>query len=154
KKARTTVVVTELDNYLNEDVLPRSSDFDILMWWKLSGLKYPILQAVARDDLAIPVTSVASESAFSSECRLLDPHHSKLHSATVEALMCTRSWLKDEYERDPAVGNNIVELEGCFTALDIISGSDDEPIDIEDQGVSQSQVPPRSTTDYNLDDID
>ncbi|CAN1181786.1 hypothetical protein LINPERHAP2_LOCUS35613 [Linum perenne] len=68
--------------------------------------------------------------------------------------MCTRSWLKDEYERDPAVGNNIVELEGCFTALDIVSGSDDEPIDIEDQGGSQSQVPPRSTTDYNLDDID
>ncbi|CAN1732014.1 Putative AC transposase [Linum perenne] len=99
KKARTTAVVTELDNYLNEDVLPRSSDFDILMWWKLSGLKYPILQAVARDVLVIPVTSVASESAFSSGGRLLDPHRSKLHSATVEALMCTRSWLKDEYER-------------------------------------------------------
>ncbi|CAN1140070.1 hypothetical protein LINPERPRIM_LOCUS23664 [Linum perenne] len=30
---------------------------------------------------------------------MLDPHYSKLHSATVEALMCTRSWLKDEYER-------------------------------------------------------
>ncbi|CAN1279725.1 hypothetical protein LINPERPRIM_LOCUS17136 [Linum perenne] len=35
---------------------------------------------------------------------------------------------------DPAVGNNIAELEGCFTALDIIFGSDDDPINIEDQG--------------------
>ncbi|CAN1156884.1 Zinc finger BED domain-containing protein RICESLEEPER 1 [Linum perenne] len=42
KNARTTAVVTELDNYVNKDVLPRSSDFDILMWWKLSGLKYPL----------------------------------------------------------------------------------------------------------------
>ncbi|CAN1188413.1 Putative AC9 transposase, partial [Linum perenne] len=76
KKARTTAVVTELDNYLNEDVLPRSSDFNILMWWKPSGLKYPILPAIARDVFffAIPVTSVASESAFSSGGRLLDPH--------------------------------------------------------------------------------
>ncbi|CAN1340024.1 Putative AC transposase [Linum perenne] len=99
KKARTTAIVTELDNYLNEDVLPRYSEFDILMWWKLRGLKYPILQAIARAVLAIPVTFVASESAFSSGGRLLDPHRSKLHFATVEALMCTRSWLKDEYER-------------------------------------------------------
>ncbi|CAN1293496.1 Putative AC transposase [Linum perenne] len=91
KKARTTTVVTKLDSYLTEDVLPRSSDFDILMWWKLSGLKYPILPAVASDVLPIPITSVASESAFSSGGRLLDPHRSKLHSATVEALMCTRS---------------------------------------------------------------
>ncbi|CAN1120860.1 Putative AC transposase, partial [Linum perenne] len=47
----------------------------------------------------IPVTSVASESTFSSGGRLLDPYRSKLHSSTIEALMCTRSWLKDEYEK-------------------------------------------------------
>ncbi|CAN1267832.1 hypothetical protein LINPERPRIM_LOCUS12926 [Linum perenne] len=58
------------------------------------------------------------------------PRHSKLHSSTVDALMCTRSWPKDEYERDHAVENNIMELEGCFTTLDIISRSDDEPVDI------------------------
>ncbi|CAN1153937.1 hypothetical protein LINPERHAP2_LOCUS19721, partial [Linum perenne] len=46
-----------------------------------------------------PITSGASESTFSSEGRLLDPHCNKLHSTTVEALMFTRSWLKDEYER-------------------------------------------------------
>ncbi|CAN1140072.1 Putative AC transposase [Linum perenne] len=69
------------------------------MWCKLSGLKYPIMQAVTIDVLAILVTFVAYESAFISGGRMLDPHYSKLHSATVEALMCTRSWLKDEYER-------------------------------------------------------
>ncbi|CAN1278795.1 Putative AC transposase [Linum perenne] len=95
KKSRTTVMLTELDNYLNEDVLPRTSNFDILLWWKLSGPKYPILQAIARNVLAVPVTSVASESTFSSGGRLIDHHLSKLHITTVEAFMCTRSWLMD-----------------------------------------------------------
>ncbi|CAN1262107.1 Putative AC9 transposase [Linum perenne] len=100
KKARTVVVVTELDNYLNEDVLPRSYDFDILIWWKLMASKVHGTALIARDLLDIPVTSVASELAFSLGGRLLDHHSSKLHPATVEALMCTRNWVKEEYERD------------------------------------------------------
>ncbi|CAN0847077.1 Putative AC transposase, partial [Linum grandiflorum] len=48
------------------------------------------------DLLAVPVTSVASKSAFSSGGRLLDPHRSRLHCATVEALMYTHSWIKDD----------------------------------------------------------
>ncbi|CAN1185164.1 hypothetical protein LINPERHAP2_LOCUS37392 [Linum perenne] len=56
--------------------------------------------------------------------------------------------------QNPSVEKSILELEGCFTTLDIVPGSDDDPVDIEDQG--GSQVPTRSTTatDYNLDDID
>ncbi|CAN0847076.1 Putative AC transposase, partial [Linum grandiflorum] len=57
---------------------------------------YPLLQEVGRDLLAVPVTSVASKSAFSSGGRLLDPHRSRLHCATVEALMYTHSWIKDD----------------------------------------------------------
>ncbi|CAN1220686.1 Putative AC transposase [Linum grandiflorum] len=94
KRYRTSSVTAELDNYLNEDILPRQPDFDILMWWKVNGPKYPILQNVAKDILALLVTSVASESAFSSGGRVLDPHRSRLHESTVEALMCTRSWLQ------------------------------------------------------------
>ncbi|CAN0905265.1 Putative AC9 transposase [Linum grandiflorum] len=94
KRSRTSSVTAELDSYLNEDILPRQPDFDILMWWKINGPKYPILQNIARDILAIPVTSVASESAFSSGGRLIDPHRSKLHESTVEALLCTRTWLQ------------------------------------------------------------
>nr|KYP56624.1 Putative AC transposase [Cajanus cajan] len=37
KRARSSFVKTELDHYLEEDVLPRTADFDILMWWKLNG---------------------------------------------------------------------------------------------------------------------
>ncbi|CAN1193982.1 Putative AC transposase, partial [Linum perenne] len=54
---------------------------------------------IARGFLAIPITSVACESAFSSCGRLLDPHRSKLHYSAVEAMMCARSWVKDEISR-------------------------------------------------------
>ena len=52
----------EFDHFINERVLKRSEDFDILGWWKNNGLKYPTLQMIARDILVIPVTTVASES--------------------------------------------------------------------------------------------
>jgi len=78
---------------LEEEVLPRSPDFDILLWWKLNGIKYPTLQAIAKDILAIPISTVASESAFSTSGHILSPHRSRLHWTTLEALMCARSWL-------------------------------------------------------------
>ncbi|CAI0432597.1 unnamed protein product, partial [Linum tenue] len=89
----------ELDHYLAEDTIPRTTEFDLLLWWKLNGLKYPTLQAIARDFLAILVTSEASESAFSSGGRLIDPHRSRLHYSTVEAMMCSRSWIMEDMER-------------------------------------------------------
>jgi hypothetical protein len=93
KRARIGNVKTELDVYLEEEILPRRPDFDILMWWKLNGVKYPTLQAIARDVLAIPVSTVASESAFSTSGHIVSPHRSRLHWTTLEALMCARSWL-------------------------------------------------------------
>ena len=57
----------------------------------MNGLKYPTLQAIARDILDIPVSTIASEFAFSTGGQILSPHHSRLHWTTLEALMCTRS---------------------------------------------------------------
>nr|KAJ0216565.1 hypothetical protein LSAT_V11C300137950 [Lactuca sativa] len=56
---------TELDGYLADKLLPNEEGFYILMWWKCNGSKFPILQKIARDILAIPISTVASESAFS-----------------------------------------------------------------------------------------
>ncbi|KAL4584590.1 hypothetical protein LXL04_009194 [Taraxacum kok-saghyz] len=66
----SSLLKTELDRYLEEGIKPESQDFDILMWWKLRATKYPILQAIAKDILANPVSTVASESAFSASGRL------------------------------------------------------------------------------------
>ena len=65
--------------------------FDILVWWKSNGPKYPTLQGIARDILAIPMSTIASKSSFSTSGRLLNPHRSKLYQKTVEAL--TQNWL-------------------------------------------------------------
>ena len=76
---------------MEEYVLPDNSQFDILLWWKLNEVKYPVLQTIAKDILAIPVTIVASEFAFSSSGRLVSPHRNRLHPKMIEALICAQS---------------------------------------------------------------
>ena len=80
-----------MDHYLEEKILPRTHNFDILHWWKINGVKYPILQRLARDILAIPISTVGSESAFNTGGRLVSPHRSRLHADTLEALMCAQN---------------------------------------------------------------
>ncbi|KAL6540786.1 hypothetical protein OROMI_024669 [Orobanche minor] len=87
------LVKSELDYYLEESVLPRVENFDILAWWKSNGPKYPTLLAMTRDILVIPVSTVASESAFSTNDIFLSPHRSRLHPKALKALMCAQDWL-------------------------------------------------------------
>ena len=55
--------------------------------------RYPTLSKIARDILAIPVSTVGSGSAFSTSGGFVSPHHRKLDPNTLEALMCSQSWL-------------------------------------------------------------
>ncbi|KAH9667548.1 BED-type domain-containing protein [Citrus sinensis] len=87
---------SELELYLKESTLHLTSQFDFLSWWKNNQGKYPILAKIARDFLVIPVSTVASESAFSTGGRHLSPHCSRLHPSTVEALVCTQNWFWPE----------------------------------------------------------
>lgn len=95
-KKRKANVRCELDHYLEDDALPKSSNFDVLNFWK-TDLKYPTLRKIAKDILAIPASTVASESAFSMGGRIVSPQCSTLHANTVEALMCMQNWLLGEY---------------------------------------------------------
>lgn len=54
----------EFERYLSDPLVPRSctEPFDVLAWWKENELKYPSVASMARDILAIPITSVASEA--------------------------------------------------------------------------------------------
>ena len=115
KKSRPSLVTTELEHYLAEELHPRTPDFDLLGWWKIGGVKYPTLQCIARDLLAVPVTSVASESAFSSGGRLLDPHRSRLQPSTVEAMMCCRSWLQNDKHAGIVIVYVIMFVHDCFS---------------------------------------
>ena len=81
----------EFDHYIDEGVLKKNKNFDILPWWKSNGVKYPTLQRILRDILAIPVIVVTSDSIFSISGRLLNPNRSQLHPKTIEALMCAQN---------------------------------------------------------------
>jgi len=64
---------TEIEKYFAEDVETPNETFDILMWWKINSAKCPVLSEIARDVLAILLTTVASNSAFSTGSRVIDP---------------------------------------------------------------------------------
>ena len=89
----------DLERYLAEEsVSPLKLDFDILSWWKENQRKYKVLSQIARDVLAIEVSTVASESAFSTGGQILDPFRSSLSPKMVEALICTQNWVRSSHE--------------------------------------------------------
>uniref|UniRef100_A0A803MNA4 BED-type domain-containing protein n=1 Tax=Chenopodium quinoa TaxID=63459 RepID=A0A803MNA4_CHEQI len=87
---------SELDYYLEEARERRVEGemFDILGWWKEKSDKYKVLSTLAKDILAIPISTVSSESAFSTSGRILDQFRSSLGPNMVEALVCTQDWLR------------------------------------------------------------
>ena len=70
------VVRTELQKYLAESL--EEDDIEVLTWWKVHGPRYPVVARMARDVLAVPVSTVASESAFSAGGRTLDTFRTSL----------------------------------------------------------------------------
>uniref|UniRef100_A0A452YAD7 HAT C-terminal dimerisation domain-containing protein n=1 Tax=Aegilops tauschii subsp. strangulata TaxID=200361 RepID=A0A452YAD7_AEGTS len=88
----------EIEQYLNDGLVPYTEKFNVLDWWKVAGTRYATLRKVARDIFGIPVTIVASESAFSTGGRKLKEHRSRLTSDMVEVLMCSQDWLRNKYK--------------------------------------------------------
>ena len=86
----------QLESYLEEPRLDSNVDLNILEFWKVHELRYPIVAAMARDILSIPISTVALESTFSVGGRVIDQYRSSLKPNIVEALICTRDWLYGE----------------------------------------------------------
>ena len=79
--------------YLEENKLPRVEVVDVLGYWKMNQDRYPLLSKMACDILTIPLSTVASESAFSVGGRVLDAFCNSLKPDIVEAVICLRDWL-------------------------------------------------------------
>ncbi|CAH1423154.1 unnamed protein product [Lactuca virosa] len=95
--------LSELERYLSDNQEPSYEYFDLLDWWKTNKAKYKILGKIARDVLAVPVSTVASESAFSTRGRLLDSFRSSLSPKTVQALVCTQNWIRGVFNKTAKV---------------------------------------------------
>jgi hAT family C-terminal dimerisation region/Domain of unknown function (DUF4413) len=87
---------SELEVYLEEPnyIEVENVTFDVLKWWSQNCSKFPILSKLARDIFCIPITAVASESAFSAGGRVLDDYRSSLSKDMVELLVCGGDWIK------------------------------------------------------------
>ena len=81
---------SELDKYLIEGFEEDSDNFNILERWKVNIPRFPILSRLARDVLAIPISTVASETTFNTDGQVLDPFRSSLTFRIVEDLVCTQ----------------------------------------------------------------
>ncbi|XP_075501891.1 uncharacterized protein LOC142539962 isoform X3 [Primulina tabacum] len=89
---------SQLDLYLDEPKIDRSSNCDVLAFWKAYQFRYPELAQMARDILSVPISTVASESSFSTGGRILDQYRSAMKPDVVEALVCCRDWLVGQKE--------------------------------------------------------
>ncbi|KAM3235118.1 hypothetical protein P3L10_015154 [Capsicum annuum] len=67
---------SELGKYLVEEIEPDSKKFDILGWWKVNELRFPILAEMAHDVLAFlfPLSSLTPK--------------------LVQSLICLQDWLR------------------------------------------------------------
>ncbi|KAL9856548.1 putative HAT dimerization domain, ribonuclease H-like superfamily [Arabidopsis thaliana] len=82
-----TDMKTELDQYLEENLIPRSEDFNVLSWWRVNNTNYPTL--------SVPFSTVSPDSVFDTEVKQMDNYRTSLPGETLEALLCTKDWLKN-----------------------------------------------------------
>ena len=62
-------------------------------YWKSHSNRFLELSLMAHNIFSIPITTVASEFAFSIGGCILDKFRSSLLPQTVEVLLCARDWL-------------------------------------------------------------
>jgi hypothetical protein len=60
----------------------------------VAGTHYPTLRKIAYGIFSIPVSTVASECAFSTCGRILSEHCSRLTPKNLEVLMSSQDWIK------------------------------------------------------------
>ncbi|KAL2899202.1 putative AC transposase [Bienertia sinuspersici] len=103
----------EVEMYLEEArLVVDETEFNLLTWWNAEPHKLPILARIARDLFAVPISTVASESSFSTGDRIIGPHCSRLRPETIEALMCLQNVANSkDFECAPIYEDEDVEVD-------------------------------------------
>ena len=112
---------SELQRYLDHPPIDvdeeNETDFNLLGWWKQQEPRYSVLSVMARDILSVPVSTVASESAFSTSGRIISPSRASLNPESLELLICKKDWeLADKRQQEHA---RMAELEEQMQELEL-----------------------------------
>ncbi|KAL3651420.1 hypothetical protein CASFOL_004422 [Castilleja foliolosa] len=120
---------SQLDHYLEDPKLQFSNyeDLDVLEYWKKHAHIYPNVAIMARAVLAIPITTVASESTFSVGANVLGKYRDCTLPEIVRTIVCTRNWLHGYIiiMKKVQVIKRLYLL-GSKIVLDISNGDDNE----------------------------
>ena len=72
----------------------KSAEFkDPLSWWRKNAKRFPCLAGAARNYLAVPGTSAASERVFSSGRHLVSEFRQKLGEEMIRTCMLVKCWM-------------------------------------------------------------
>ncbi|XP_016681273.1 zinc finger BED domain-containing protein RICESLEEPER 2-like [Gossypium hirsutum] len=144
---------SNLDRYLGEDCENNLDSFNLLLWWKVNSPRFPIVAQMARDVLSVPISTVASESTFSTSGRVLDDFKSSLTPFMVEALVCTQDWLRSS--KGPInLEEYMEELQNIDDAIGKMSWVSDDRASIELELNGEARVSSDISEDANEDDDD
>nr|KAJ0222771.1 hypothetical protein LSAT_V11C200098720 [Lactuca sativa] len=122
----------ELRTYLKENIVNYKKDFSILGWWRVNAIRFPTIARMAKDILAIQISSVASKSAFSTCGRVVSEYRTSLSTLIVEALLCTQDWVRKS--TNPIIDNVDDILKDDDIALEIAQALNILHIDDNDKG--------------------
>ena len=104
------------------DSTTNTEDFKILDWWRLQSTNFPVLSRLARDILTIPVSTVSSESAFSTVGRIIEDRRTSLTPEMVEVLTCLKDWEHADKRMQYTVEDQ--EILQHFNEMNIIDDND------------------------------
>ena len=112
--------VTDIDRYISVDTIPfeDNENFDILAWWMMQQIKYSVLSIITRDVLTMPISTVASEAAFSAGGRVIGEKRYGLLPQAIEAEICLKDWKLAEKRLQDSVreAKMMVEIENLKTS--------------------------------------
>lgn len=82
----------------------------MLNWWKVNSARFPVLSSMVRDVLAVPMTLVVSESAFSTGERILSEFRSSLTPKSVQSLICAHDCMHPRGVPKPVIEEDFDKL--------------------------------------------
>jgi hypothetical protein len=98
----------ELDWYLESPAMHLNVDLDILEFWSGMSKCYPNLANLARDILAIPISTVPSKSVFTMGEKVVSPRRSTLEPDLLEMLISLHDWTCPKDKRGMAFSLSIL----------------------------------------------